>query len=207
MILLFLLFWGISGKLDYWEAWIYLGVVLFMIILAFVFVLRTETEFLKHRFNFKEKEKSQKSLIYYGFPLYLLVFIIPALDKRFGWTIVPLWVVLSSYILIIGGYYGIISVFKINKWASRTIEIQEKQSVISTGPYAFIRHPMYLASLFLYTGTPLALGSYWGLIGSVWYVIVIIIRLLDEERILKRDLPGYEDYCKKTRYHLIPGIF
>lgn len=133
--------------------------------------------------------------------------VVPALDYRFKWSSVPLYAVIAGDILTTLWFCINFLVFKENTFTSATIEISEDQKVISTGPYAFVRHPMYAGGLLLFIGTPLALGSYWGILAFVAVLPALIWRLLDEERFLAKNLPGYIDYCAKVRWRLIPGVF
>jgi len=133
--------------------------------------------------------------------------VILALDKRFGWSHVPLYIVILGAILLIIGYYLVFLVFKVNSFASITVELATDQKVISTGPYGVVRHPMYLGALIALVGTPLSLGSWWGLIILILYVPGIIWRLLGEEKFLSKNLQGYDEYRQKVRYRLIPLLW
>src|SRR5262249_14985600 len=138
---------------------------------------------------------------------FIALLVVPALDYRFGWSAVPVPVEIAGDLLVAIGFYFIFLVYKENSFASATIGLAENQRVITTGPYALVRHPMY-ASAFLYLiGTPLALGSYWGLLALAFMAPVLIWRLLDEERFLKKNLPGYAEYQDKVRHHLVPHIW
>jgi protein-S-isoprenylcysteine O-methyltransferase Ste14 len=132
---------------------------------------------------------------------------VPSLDHRFSWSHVPLWIVLAGDFLVVLGFYIVFKVFCVNTFTSATIEVSEQQTVISIGPYAFVRHPMYSGALVMMLGTPLALASWWGLIAFVIMVAVIVIRLLDEEKLLLANLPGYAEYVARVRYRLIPYVW
>ncbi len=133
--------------------------------------------------------------------------IIPGLDYRFGWSGVPIWLIWVSDVVILVGYFLVFLAFKENAFAGRTVEVVKKQRVIDTGPYALVRHPMYVGMIPLFLFMPLALGSFWAILPSIPICIAILIRILNEEEVLKRDLPGYEAYCKKVRYRLIPFVW
>jgi len=154
-----------------------------------------------------EKEKSQKIIVTIAFLSLAVAALIPALDHRFGWSDAPTSIVILGDALIALSYIGFYFVFKENTYGAATIRVEENQKVISTGPYAIVRHPMYTASLILMLGIPLALGSWWGFLAFVPGVPALVWRILDEERLLKRDLPGYVEYTQRVRFRLIPGLF
>ena len=138
---------------------------------------------------------------------FIALFVFPAFDHRFGWSQVPLFISLAGDALIAFAFLLFFIVFKVNTYGASTIQITEGQKVISTGPYALVRHPMYAGAIPLLIGVPLALGSWWGLFVLIPLMPVLIWRILDEERFLKKRLPGYTDYCQKVRYHLVPFIW
>lgn len=132
---------------------------------------------------------------------------IPGFDKRYGWSDVPVYLVLISDIVILLGYLLIFFVFKQNSFASRTVEVERDQKVISTGLYSFVRHPMYIGVIIMFMPTPIALGSYWGLIPMATIPIALVFRIKNEEKVLRKNLPGYNEYCKKTKYRLLPYLW
>jgi protein-S-isoprenylcysteine O-methyltransferase Ste14 len=138
---------------------------------------------------------------------FIALLVVPAFDHRFAWSAVSPGSVMVGDVLVAIGFYLITLVYRENTFTSATIEVAENQKVISTGPYAIVRHPMY-ASAFLYLlGTPLALGSYWGLVPIFVMMPFLIWRLLDEESLLARKLPGYTEYQKRVRRHLVPFVW
>jgi protein-S-isoprenylcysteine O-methyltransferase Ste14 len=147
-----------------------------------------------------EKEKSQKIIVTIVLLSLAAATLIPALDHRFGWSDVPTSIVILGDALIAFAYLGFYLVFRENTFGAATVRVEENQMVISTGPYAIVRHPMYTVSLILMLGIPLALGSWWGLLAFAPGVPALIWRILDEERLLKRDLPGYMEYTQKVRF-------
>src|SRR5262249_17503300 len=151
------------------------------------------------------KERSQKIIVTIVLLSLAAAALIPALDHRFGWSDVPTSIVILGNALIALAYLGFYFVFRENTYGAATIRVEENQRVISTGPYAIVRHPMYAVSLIFMLGIPLALGSWWGLLAFVPGVPALIWRILDEERLLKRDLPGYAEYAQRVRFRLIPG--
>jgi protein-S-isoprenylcysteine O-methyltransferase Ste14 len=154
-----------------------------------------------------EKEERQKIIQRFAFIGIALTFVIPAFDHRFGWSNVPLSIVILGDILVTVGLYLYFLVLKENTFASATIEITTNQKVITTGPYRVVRHPMYLGALIVLFGTPLALGSWWGLIVLFLYVFAFVTRIRDEEKFLSKNLQGYDEYRQKVRYRLIPLLW
>jgi len=154
-----------------------------------------------------EKRTIQKIILLCATIPAFATFIIPALDRRFGWSKVPSWLSIAGDLLILVGLWMVFRVFKANSFASATIEIANDQKVISTGPYAIVRNPMYASAAVYLVGVSLALGSYWGLIAAILTTFGLVGRLLDEEKFLAQNLPGYTEYCAKVHWHLIPCIF
>lgn len=204
---LFAMFFLPAGTLDYWQAWVSMGILLIPFTLAVTWFARKRPEFIKRRMRMKEKETGQKKIVIIAYIPFVFGFLLPGFDKRFGWSQVPDVVVIIADIFVLLSYGLILLTFKENQFASRTVEVEKGQTVISSGPYAFVRHPMYLGSIFLYTLTPLALGSFWAMIPAAMIIPVIIARIRNEEEVLVRDLKGYKQYMEKTRYRLIPGIW
>lgn len=196
-----------AGTFFYWQVYLYIAVLVLPMIVVLFYFLKNDPKFLERRTKAQEKEKIQKinqivfSLIFFS------GFVIPGLDKRFGWSEVPIHIVIITDLVILGGYLLIFTVFKQNSYASRIVEVENNQKVISTGLYSIVRHPMYIGVIVMYIPTPIALGSYWGLIPMATIPIALVIRIINEEKVLKRELPGYEEYCQKTKYRLIPYIW
>jgi protein-S-isoprenylcysteine O-methyltransferase Ste14 len=154
-----------------------------------------------------EKEKLQKIIVSFAFLGFIALLVVPAFDHRLGWSSVPSYVSLIGVVLIAIGFVLFFFVLKENTYSASTIEVAEGQKVVSTGLYAVVRHPMYAGVLPLLIGTPLALGSWWGLLGDLVFIPALIWRLLDEEKFLKRNLPGYTEYTGKVRYRLLPYLW
>jgi protein-S-isoprenylcysteine O-methyltransferase Ste14 len=154
-----------------------------------------------------EKETTQKIIMLFASIGFIALLVVPALDYRFGWSAVPVLLVIAGDLLVAIGFYFILLVYKENTFTSAIIEIAENQKVISTGPYALVRHPMYASALLYLTGTPLALGSYWGLVALVFMISFLIWRLFDEERFLAKNLPGYMEYQQKVQRRLVPYVW
>jgi protein-S-isoprenylcysteine O-methyltransferase Ste14 len=199
-----------AGTVHYWQAWVYLGVFAGVSTLMTLDLIRKDPALLARRMKggpTAEKEPAQK-VIMLGISIgFIGLLVVPALDHRFGWSSVPVGGVVAGDALVTIGFYLIALVYRANTFSSATIEIAENQKVISSGPYAFVRHPMYASGILYLLGTPLALGSYWGLVPLVAMMPLLIWRLLAEERFLARNLPGYTEYRRRVRHRLVPGAW
>ena len=199
-----------AWTLDYWQAWTFLAVFGVSALAITLYLMEKDPRLLERRVYAgptAEKETGQKivqSLTSAGFIAMLAV---PALDRRFAWSAVPAYVCLAGDALVVLGFLIVFLVYRENSFASATIEVYANQTVISTGPYAHVRHPMYIGALIMLLGVPLALGSWWGLFAIIPMVLVIISRLVGEEQFLARNLPGYSEYQNRVRYRLIPHIW
>jgi protein-S-isoprenylcysteine O-methyltransferase Ste14 len=196
-----------AGTFNYWQFYVFCGLLMVPMLAVLFYFLKNDPKFLERRSRAREKEKAQALISILSSVIFLAGFIIPGLDKRFGWSHVPVHITLLACVAILLGYLIIFMVFRQNSYASRVIEVDDEQEVISTGLYAIVRHPMYMGVLIMYIPTPVALGSYWGLIPFALLPLSLVLRLLNEEKVLKENLKGYKDYCQKTRYRLIPYIW
>jgi protein-S-isoprenylcysteine O-methyltransferase Ste14 len=199
-----------AGTAQYWQGWGYLSVFFGASSLITLYLMKKDPALLKRRLSggpTAEKEKSQKIIMLFVSIEFIALLAVPALDYRFTWSSVPLYMVIAGDILTALGFYIIFLVYKENTFTSATIKVVEGQKVITTGPYAVVRHPMYAGSLFYLFGTPFALGSYWGLLVLAAMMPFLIWRLFDEERFLSKNLLGYTEYCTKVPRRLIPGVF
>lgn len=196
-----------AGTLNYWQVYVYIGVLIVPMILVLFYFLRVDPRFLERRTKAKEKEKQQKLIAILSTFIFLTGFILPGLDHRFSWSEMPAYISILADIVILLGYLIIFIVFRQNSYASRIIEVDKEQQVISTGLYGIVRHPMYVGVLIMYIPTPLALGSYWGLIPFALLPLSLALRILNEEKVLSENLKGYKEYCQLTRYRLIPYIW
>ena len=196
-----------AGTFAYWQAWIYLAILLIPMSLIMFYFLKKAPEFLARRMKLKEKEAEQKLIIKLSFIPFLLAFILPGIDNRLGWSNVPITIIVVAEILVFIGYIFVCLVFKENQFASRVIEVEKGQKVIQSGPYRLVRHPMYMGAILMYVASPLALGSYWAVIPAIFIIPIFIARILNEESVLTKELEGYSEYKLKTRYRLIPGIW
>lgn len=196
-----------AGTLAYWEAWLYLAVLFIPMLLVLIYLLKNDPALLARRMRTREKEAQQKLIIKLSYFYFLLAFLLPGFDKRFEWSNVPVTVVIIADILVLLGYGLFFLVLRENSYASRIVEVEQEQKVISSGPYAIVRHPMYLGALMMYIFSPLALGSYWAAIPTLLIIPLIVARIQNEEAVLVRELPGYPEYRQQTKHRLIPGIW
>lgn len=196
-----------ARTIDFWEAWVFMALLFIPGTCMFFYLYRKEPEFLEKRMKMKEKEKEQKLLMSLSLPFFIGAFLLPGFDKYYGWSNMPLWLKIFGDLMVFLAYIMVVVVFLQNRYASRIIEVQEKQKVIDTGLYSVVRHPMYDAVLLLYGFAPLALGSYWMLLGNVYLIFILVFRILNEEKVLMKELDGYKEYMQKVRYRLIPGLW
>jgi len=208
VLLDFLLFLT-AGSFRYTEAWIYTFVLFVPALLVIGYFYLKDPDFIGSRI-LKRREKVQihRSIQNFFSIVFLIGLLIPGFDFRFGWSNVPMSVVIISNSLVFLGYIMIARVMEENRYASSIIEISKEQKIIETGPYKFVRHPMYTGGLIFILFTPLALGSYWALIPfSISTVLALILRIINEEKLLINNFPEYSEYCQKTKYRLIPFLW
>jgi protein-S-isoprenylcysteine O-methyltransferase Ste14 len=199
-----------AWTLGYWQAWVYLFVFGASSALITAYLWKKDPQLLERRINGgpgAEREKSQKLIQPLASIAFIGAMILPSLDHRFSWSAVPLPAVVVGDVLTALGFFIVFRVFKENSFTAATIEVAPDQRVISTGLYAIVRHPMYSGALVMLVGTPLALGSWWGLLMFVLMIFAIAWRALDEERFLRKNLPGYAEYCQRVRYRLLPFVW
>ena len=201
--LLFLPAW----TLDYQGAWLFMALLFIPMFIAGIVMLIKNPSLLESRLDAKEKETEQDLVVKLSGLMFLAGFVVAGLDHRFSWSHVPTPVVIGASVVFIAAYALYAEVFRENTYLSRTIEVREDQKVISTGLYGIVRHPMYFATLFLFLAMPLILGSLWSLLIFLAYPFIIVKRLLNEEKVLTRELDGYAEYTKKVKYRLIPFIW
>lgn len=196
-----------AGSLHYWQAWVYLGVLFAPLVFVVNYFLKRDPGFLERRMRVREKEATQQKIQVLGGILFFLGFLIPGLDHRFGWSSVPVPLVLTADAIVFLGYLVIFLVFRKNSYASRIVEVEAGQRVITSGPYALVRHPMYLGFIVMFLSTPPALGSLWALPVFLLLPVFLVFRIRNEEEVLARDLPGYTEYSQKVKYRLIPLVW
>lgn len=196
-----------AGSLSYVGGWRLMGLLFGpMLIAGFVMLFRSPA-FLEKRLDAREKQAAQKGVLAFSGLMFIGSFVVAGLDWRFGWSKVSLPVTIIASILFLAAYGLYAEVMRENAYLSRTIKVEEGQRVVDTGLYGIVRHPMYSATLLLFLAMPLVLGSWYALVPMAFYPAIIIVRLLDEEKLLTRELPGYEEYKQKVKYHLIPFIW
>jgi len=207
-IMIPVIFYALAGTLHYWQGWLYWAVLIIPMLAAVSYFLKADPKLLERRMKYKEKEPEQRTIIFLGYPVLVAGFLAIGYDLRqHGLNQVPLSIAIAADAGVFLGYWLILRVFKENSYAGRTIEVEENQKVVTTGPYSIVRHPMYLGSLVMILLTPIALGSWWAVPFFLLYIPIYVWRILNEEKVLIRDLPGYLEYCQKRRYRLLPHIW
>ena len=192
---------------NYLGAWLFMGVLLIPVMIMGAVLFIKAPDLLEKRLSNKEKEVTQKGVIALSGLMFIGGFVLSALDFRFGWSYVPLWLTITAAVVFLAGYGMFAEVTRENAYLSRTVEVQDGQKVVSTGLYGVVRHPMYLATLLMFLPIPLILQSLWGLIPCALYPIIIVIRIINEEKVLSEGLEGYVEYKQKVKYRLIPFIW
>jgi protein-S-isoprenylcysteine O-methyltransferase Ste14 len=202
-----LIFFWPAGTFAYWQAWVYL-VILFVPMTGMLFYfLKHDPELLERRMRTREQQQEQSILMAVLVIFFFGTFLLPGFDRRFGWSDPPVWLVIVAQALVFLGYLSFFFVLRENSYASRVIEVEQGQKVISSGPYALVRHPMYTGVLLMYGISPLALGSTWGMLPMILLPFFLVARILNEEKVLREELEGYREYTQKVKYRLIPGLW
>jgi protein-S-isoprenylcysteine O-methyltransferase Ste14 len=207
LVALSLLLFLPAGTIRYWEGWVYILVLFVPVLVVMVYLIRTDHALIERRMHTTERQAPQRGVALLAVAWFLLVFVVPGFDHRFGWSDVPVALVIVADILTVLGYSLIVWVLRENSYASRVVEVEQEQKVICSGPYAIVRHPMYLGFMIMYLLVGLALGSYWALIPAPLIILILVARIRNEEAVLLRELKGYADYVKKVRYRLIPAVW
>ena len=196
-----------AGSFNYWNAWIFMGLLFIPMFIAGIILMLKNPMLLKSRLDVNEKEKEQKQVIIYSGLMFLTGFIIAGLNYRYSWINISNTTVIISSILFILSYILYAEVLRENTYLSRTIKVQDKQKVVDTGLYSIVRHPMYSITLVLFLTIPLILGSIISFIIFLIYPFIIIKRIKNEEKVLENNLKEYKEYKKKVKYRLIPYIW
>ena len=207
IILMGILLFIPAGTLGYMNGWLFMGVLFIPMFVAGVIMMFKNPELLKRRLNAKEQEGQQKMVILASALMFIAVFVAAGLNYRFSWIVMPKWSVYLAIAVFLLGYLMYAEVIKENEFLSRTIEVQDNQRVVDTGMYGIVRHPMYTSTFLLFGAMPWILGSPISFLIELVYVPIIIARIHNEEKVLKEGLPGYEEYCKKIKYRLIPFVY
>ena len=196
-----------AGTLGYMNAYLFIGLLFIpMFILGIILFLKAPA-LLEKRLSAKEKEKTQKGAVALSGLLFVAGFVVAGLDFRFEWSHIPDWLVIISSFVLLASYALYAEVMRENAYLSRTVEVQENQRVVDTGLYSIVRHPMYAVTLWLFISIPIVLGSWWSLLCFLPYIAVIVVRIINEERVLENGLEGYSEYKKRVKYRLLPFVW
>ncbi len=207
LVMVALLVFVPAGTFRYPGAWRLIGLLFAPMLIAGFVMLFNAPDLLRRRLDAKEKQTTQKGVLAYSGIMFIAGFVIAGLDFRFGWSVVPRWVVGTASVLFLIAYALYAEVLRENAYLSRTVKVEEGQTVVDTGLYGVVRHPMYAVTILLFLMIPVILGSWYALIAFLFYPAVIIVRLKDEEELLSRELAGYMEYKEKVRYRIIPFIW
>ena len=207
LVLVGLLIFLPAGTLCYFGGWLFVGLLFVPMLIAGFVMLAKSPDFLKKRLDAKEKQAAQKGVLAFAGLMFIAGFVVAGLDYRFGWSSMPTWVVVAASVLFLVAYGLYAEVMRENAYLSRTIKVEEGQTVVDTGLYGIVRHPMYMVTILLFLMIPLILGSWYALIAFAFYPAIIIVRLKDEEALLTKELPGYAAYKQKVKFRLIPYIW
>ena len=204
------LIFGAVGDLRFWQGWTFIAIYFACSALVTQHLIANDPALLERRLKggpTHETEPAQRLIMALMMLAFMALVVVPGLDHRFVWSRAPAIVAAAGDVLVAAGFYSSYLIFKANSFASATVGVAEGQTLVSTGPYAVVRHPMYAGAILYLIGTPLALGSYWGLLVVALMLPILIWRLVDEERVLERRLTGYVDYKRKVRWRLLPGVY
>lgn len=196
-----------AGSIKFWNAWLLMGVLFIPMLFAIIYLIFRDPELLNKRMNTNEREKTQKKVVLLTSVIILSAFVIAGFDHRFEWSAVPVSLEIISSGIVLSGYLLFFKVMRQNSYASRVVEIQEKQKVIDTGLYGIVRHPMYSAAILMFMFIPLVLGSFFALIPLLIFPFQMSTRMKNEEEVLEKGLDGYIRYKEKVRYKIIPFIW
>lgn len=196
-----------AGTFDFWEVYVYFGGVLVLAVFAMAYFLKHDPELLRRRLESNEKESTQKFAVALLAMAILAVYVTSGLDRRFAWSEMNITIQILGFVFVFAGYQFIVQVMKQNSFAARTVRVEESQQLVDTGLYSYVRHPMYSGVVVMYLGTPLALGSWWGLLPTLVFSIALQIRIANEEEVLEADLVGYAEYKQRVKSRMIPGIW
>jgi protein-S-isoprenylcysteine O-methyltransferase Ste14 len=199
-----------AGTLDYWQAWVFLVVVVLAAWIPTIYLQRKNPVVLERRMRggpTAETRTAQKVVIGGLYLSLAAMVVVSVLDHRFGWSPVPTAICLVGDVLVAVGLGVVVLVIIQNSYAAATVQVEAGQKVVSSGLYGLVRHPMYTGNVIMMVGIPLALGSYWGLVFVVPGLLVLASRIRDEEKLLQEELDGYREYTQKVRYRLMPCMW
>lgn len=196
-----------AGTVEYYNGWLFLGLLFIPILILGIVLYIKSPDLLSKRLNGREEQSTQKGVVAVSGLLFFVGFIMAGLDYRYGWSEVPEWAVIVASLVLLISYALYAEVMRENAYLSRTVEVTEGQSVVDTGLYGIVRHPMYAITIWLFLSIPIVLGSLWAFLCFLPYIPVIIVRINNEEKVLRDALNGYDDYMIRVKYRLIPFIW
>ena len=202
-----LLFFLPAGTWKYWQAWMYIGALVFPMFFVLAYFMKHDPELLERRMKMREERQEQRKILKFSVLGFVLAFLLPGFDIRYGWSNMPAWVSIAAAMMMFLSYALVFRTMQVNSFLSRVIEVAENQKVIDTDVYGIVRHPMYVGMVVLYVISPIVLGSWWAVIPALVIIPVIVARILDEEIALETELPGYKEYKQKVKYRLLPFIW
>ena len=207
VVLIALMLFLPAGTIRYWNGWLFCAVLFIPVMIMGVVLFLKAPDLLRKRLQEKEEQSEQKTVVALSALMFLVGFILAALDFRFGWSDMPVWVVSAASIIFLIGYAMFAEVMRENAYLSRTVEVQENQQVIDSGLYGIVRHPMYSATVLMFLSMPLILGSYISFVVFLVYPFLLVKRIRNEELVLEEGLDGYAEYKKKVKYRMIPFVW
>ena len=196
-----------AGTYDWWQAWLFMGILFVPMLAAGRVMMAKAPDLLRKRLNAKEKEDEQKTVQTLAGLMFVAAFVVAGLGVRFGWAMFPAWATWVATVVFLAAYVLLAEVMRENAFLSRTVEVQENQTVVDTGLYGIIRHPMYSTTLLLFLSMPVVLGSPFSLVVILAYLPIIVKRIKNEEQVLSKGLEGYTEYMERVRWRLIPGVW
>ena len=196
-----------AGTFTFWNAWLFMGLLFIPMFFVGLVLWLKNKELLKKRINGREKKGTQRSVVFITLIMFVTSFVISGLDFKYNWSRLPIWLISLGSVTLLISYAIYIEVMRENTYLSRTVEIQENQKVIDTGLYGIVRHPMYMATTFLYLSFPIVLGSLIGFIIFLPFPFVLAKRIKNEEEVLEKGLDGYKKYKEKVKYKMVPFIW
>lgn len=196
-----------AGTLDYWNAWLLLAILYVPMLIVGAVLLVKNPELLRKRLKARENEVEQKRVIFLSGLMFVAGFAVAGLDYRFQWLVLPGWLVTAAAVVFVVGYLLFVEVMRENEYLSRTVEVQEDQTVVDSGLYGVIRHPMYAATILMFMAMPLVLGSFFSFLVFLLYPVITVMRIRNEEEVLGKNLKGYAEYKKRVKYRLIPFVW
>lgn len=202
-----LLFFLPAGTWRYWQGWMYIGVLITPMLFVMAYFMKRDPALLERRTRMREERREQRWIILFFGLSFILAFLLPGYDVRYGWSNMPAWVSITAAVVMFLGYLLVFRTMQVNSYLSRVVEVAEGQKVIDTDVYGIVRHPMYVGVVVLFLVSPIVLGSWWAVIPALPVIPLIAARIKDEETALEQELPGYAEYKQKVKYRLIPFVW